>query len=117
MSNQSRKGHSETVNPATRYVSRSKRTSPLHAYVADHGRPVPKREIGHTTVAGREIALSEEVTPDERALVEDAIRTTEPSDKACFADSLEMWEYSDRFEYVEGFAVIADLDVGGIEHE
>ncbi len=27
-----------------------------------------------------------------------------------------MWDYNNRFQYVEGFAVRNDLDVGGIEH-
>lgn len=104
------------MNLATKYVQASRGTSPVHRYVSDHGQPVGKHEIKRVTVAGYSIALSDNVAASERAIVADAIQATEPSEKACFSNSLRMWEYDDRFEYTEGFAVTNDLDVGGVEH-
>lgn len=94
----------------------SKDRSPVHAYVADHGQGVSQTEIEHATIAGREVSLSNDVTTEERTLIEDAILATEPTDKACFANSLRLWDYDSRFAYVEGFAIRTDLDLGGIEH-
>ena len=104
------------MNPATKYVESSKEASPVHSYIADHGQDVSKTELEHATVAGREISLASDVTANERDLIADGIRATEPSEKACFANTFRMWEYDSRFTYVEGFAITTDLDVGGIEH-
>lgn len=61
------------------------------------------------------ISLSSDVTTDERDLIADGIRVTGPSEKSCFANALRMWEFDDRFSYVERFALVVDPDVGGIE--
>ncbi|MBX0325895.1 hypothetical protein EGH21_23025 [Halomicroarcula sp. F13] len=105
------------MNAATRYVEASETASPLHTYVSDHGQGVSQSELEHTTVASRSITLSNDVATDDRDLIADGIRATEPTEESCFANSLGMWEYDERFTYVEGFAVMSDLvDVGGIEH-
>jgi len=104
------------MNAATRYVEASETASPLHAYVSDHGQGVSQSELEHTTVAGRSITLSHDVDTDDQDLIADGIRATDPAEKSCFNNSLGMWEYDSRFAYVEGFAVMGDLDVGGIEH-
>ena len=104
------------MNAATRYVEVSETRSPLHAYVSDHGQGVSQSELEETMVAGRSIVVSNNVATDDRDLIGDGIRATDPAEKSCFANALGMWEYDDRFTYVEGFAVMTDLDVGGIEH-
>lgn len=104
------------VNLASEYVEASRETSPMHQYVADQGKGVTKQDIEHTVVAGRCVSLGDDVTAEDRTLIEEAIRATRPSDKACFANALNMWEYDTRFAYVEGFAVMDDLDHGGFEH-
>lgn len=106
----------EKVNPATEYVLTSKQKSPVHEFVADHGQPVENSEIDHTTVAGHTIAVSTELTADERDLVATAIQAVQPAAKECFANAIEMWQHDDRFKYAEGFGVDTSLDVGGIEH-
>jgi hypothetical protein len=104
------------MNAATKYVEASENVSPLHEYISDHGRGVSQSELEHATVAGRSVTLSDDVDSDDRDLIADGIRATGPSEKSCFANALRMREYDDRFTYVEGFAAMADLDVGGIEH-
>lgn len=104
------------MNPATEFIRATQERSPVHEYVADHGEPVDRSEIEHVTIAGRFVAVSEALTENERNLVADAIRATEPVAKACYANSLEMWKYDSRFKFAEGFAVASDLDVGGFEH-
>lgn len=103
-------------NPATEFVQASRELSPVHAYVADHGEAVNNGEITRETIAGRTVAVSNDLTSDERELVADALRATEPDMKACFANALQMWAYNDRFKYAERFAVTSDLSLGGIEH-
>lgn len=88
----------------------------MHRYIADEGSGVARSEIEHGTVAGRPVALGNSITAEDVALIKNAITETRPTEKACYSNALNMWAYSDRFEYAEGFAVIADLDVGGIEH-
>jgi len=104
------------MNPASKYVSASREISPVHRFVADNGQGVAREHIGHVTIAGRQVSVSNDVTDDEYTLIKEAIEATRPSEKACFANSLKMWEYDNRFEYTEGYAVISDLNVGGIEH-
>jgi len=104
------------MNAATRYVEASETTSPLHAYVSDHGQGVSQSELEHATVAGRSITLSNDVDTDDRDLIADGIRVTDPAEKSCFANALRLWEYDNRFAYVEGFAVMGNHDLGGIEH-
>lgn len=104
------------MNAATRYVEVLETGSPLHAYVSGHGQGVSQSELEETMVAGRSIVVSNNVATDDRDLIADGIRATDPAEKSCFANALGMWQYDDRFTYVEGFAVMADLDVGGIEH-
>ena len=88
----------------------------MHRYVADEGSGVAKSEIEHVTLAGRTVAIGKGITAEDRELIKKAITQTRPTEKACYSNALNMWAYSKRFEYTEGFAVIADLDVGGIEH-
>jgi len=104
------------MNAATRYVETSKTNSPVHAYVADHGRGVSKSDIEQTTVAGRSITLSTDVDTDDQNLIADGIQATNPTEKECFANALRMWKHNSRLKYVEGFAVMSDLDAGGFEH-
>ncbi len=104
------------MNPATEYVHASREVSPIRAYVADHGESMDRSAVEHVTIAGCPVAVSNTLTDDERALIADAIRATEPVPKACFANAFELWAYDSRFRYAEGFAVAADLDVGGIKH-
>lgn len=103
-------------NPVTEHVLASRELSPAHAYVADHGEAVDSSTIKEEMIAGRSVAVSDTLTDDERELVADAIRATEPRAKACFANSHQMWVHDSRFKYVEGFAVVSDLSVGGVEH-
>lgn len=105
-----------SVNPATEYVEASRESSGIHAYVADHGDGVPRSAIEHVTLAGREVAIATSVTAEERAVIEECIRAVNPVSNSCFENALRMWDHSSRFQYVEGFAVRNDLDVGGIEH-
>ena len=104
------------MNPASEYVESSRDISPLHRYVSDEGEGVSKQNIEHVTIAGRRVALADEVTSEERTLIKEAIRATAPSEKACFVNALKMWEYDDRFAYAEGFTVMSDLDIDRIEH-
>jgi len=104
------------MNPASKYVSASRENSPVHRFVADNGQGVAQEHIEQATIAGRQVSVSNDVTDDEYTLIEEAIEATRPSQKACFANSLKMWEYDNRFEYTEGYAVLSDLNVGGIEH-
>lgn len=104
------------MNAATRYVEVSRTESPLHAYVSDQGQGVSQSELEHTKIAGRSITLSNDVDTDDQDLIADGIRATDPADKSCFANALRLWGYDNRYTYVEGFAVMSDLDVGGIEH-
>jgi len=99
-------------NPVTEHVLASRELSPVHAYIADHGEAVDSSTITEETIAGRSIAISDTLTDDERELVADAIRGTEPQMKACFANALQMWAYDSRFKYAEGFAAVSDLDIG-----
>ena len=104
------------MNAATKYVEASENVSPLHEYVSDHGQGVSQSELEHATVAGRSVTLSNDVNSDDQDLIADGIRVTDPAEKSCFNNSLGMWEFNERFSYVEGFAVMTDSDVGGIEH-
>lgn len=104
------------MNPATEFVHASKSRSPVHEFVADHGQSVNSSGIEHVQIAGRPVTVSKELTEAERALVAEAIEETEPQTKACWANSLKMWEYDSRFRYTDGFAGVFDLDIGGLEH-
>lgn len=88
----------------------------MHRYVFDFGQGVSKQDIEHVIVAGRRVARSEDVCAEERPLIKEAVEATKPSDNACFANALKMWEYDNRFLYAEGFAVMDDLDLAAIEH-
>jgi hypothetical protein len=103
-------------NPATEYVHASCDLSPVHSYIADHGEAVDSSTIKQETIAGRSVVVTDALTEDERELVADAIRATGPQMKACFANALQMWAYDSRFKYAEGFAVVSDFGIGGIEH-
>ena len=104
------------MNPATEFVDQSRDFSPVHAYVADHGEAVDSSTIDHVTIAGRPVAVSNDLTSDERALVADAIRATQPVTGVCYANALEMWAYDSRFKYAEGFAAASHLDIDAFEH-
>lgn len=104
------------MNPASEYVEASRESSPIHRYVSDNGQGVSKRDIEHVTVAGRQVAVSKDVTDQERTLIKEAIQATRPSEKACFVNALEMWQYNTRFKYVEGFAVMTEFGTGGTAH-
>jgi hypothetical protein len=80
-------------NPATEFVQASRELSPVHAHVADHGEAVNSGEITRETIARRSVAVSDDLTGDERELVADAIRTTEPRAKACFTNALRMFSH------------------------
>ncbi|QKY19663.1 hypothetical protein B4589_004435 [Halolamina sp. CBA1230] len=90
--------------------------SPVHDYVADHGRAISKTDLEQASIAGHEVTLSKDVTADERALIENAIQATRPETKACFGNAYSLWEYDTRFKYTEGVAVMADLSLDGINH-
>ena len=100
---------------AAEFVRERRHCSPVHEYVADHGVSVPRTNVEHTSLEGRNIALSQDVTDDERKLIAEAIRETKPQKKACFANAIQLWEYDHRFIYAEGFAVPPGFDVA-IEH-
>lgn len=104
------------MNPASQYVEASRDRSPIHRYVADNGVGVANQDVEHVIVAGHEVALSTDLTAEERTFVKEAIQMTPASAKTCFANALRMWVYNDRFAYVEGFAAMTDLDFNGIEH-
>lgn len=102
------------MNPAKNYAEGT--NSPVHDYVAEHGRAISKSDLEHVSIAGHEVTLSKDVTADERVLIENAIQATAPETQACFGNTYNFWEFDNRFHYTEGFAVMADLPVGGIEH-
>jgi hypothetical protein len=104
------------VNPASKYVETSQDSSPIHRYVSDHGEGVAKQDIEHVMIAGKQVALSDAVTGEERALITDAIQATTTPSKECFRNALKLWEYDNRFAYVEGFAVLTDLGSDGTAH-
>ena len=104
------------MNQAADHVRSTKEQSPVREYVADHGRPINREEIDHTTIAGRSVAVAGDLTADERELVAEAIRATKPVTRACFANSLKLWNHNSRFMYAEGFAALDEFDVGGFEH-
>lgn len=104
------------MNPASEYVEASRDRSPVHRYVADHGQGVAKEDIEHRGIAGEQVAVSTDLTTDDRTLIKNAIQATKPAPRMCFANALNMWLFNDRFTYTEGFAVMSDFDVGGIEH-
>ena len=101
------------MNPAKNYAEAT--NSPVHDYVADHGRVISKSDLEHVSVAGHEITVSKDATADERVLIESAIQATAPETQACFGNTYSLWKFDDRFKYTEGFGVMADLS-GGIEH-
>lgn len=103
-------------NPASEYVHASSESSPVHAYIADHGEAVDSSAIRHDTIAGHSVAVSDTLTDAERELVAEAIRAIEPRARACFDNSLQMWKHNGRFKYAEGFAVPPDAGSGGLEH-
>ena len=104
------------MNNASNYVQTTTEQSAVRRFVADHGCPVDRRDIEHLTIASRSVAVSKDLTDTERELVAEAIRDTKPVIKACFGNSLELWEYDERFKYTEGFASLDEFDVGGFEH-
>jgi hypothetical protein len=99
------------VNSASEYVEASRDRSPVHRYVADNGVGVAGEDIEHVMVAGRRVALSVDLTAEERTLVEKAMKATRASAKTCFANALRMWVYDNRFAYAEGFAAMTDPEV------
>lgn len=103
------------MNPATEFIERAESWSPVHAYIADHGEATTRADIEHAKLAGRDVAIAADLTERERQLVADAIREVGPVRKACFANALQTWLHSDRFEYVEGFAIYPAMECG-IEH-
>lgn len=111
----SRSNVNETSVSAAEFVRERRRCSPVHEYVADHGVSVPRTNVEHTSLEGRNIALSQDVTDDERKLIAEGIRATKPQRKACFANAIQLWEYDHRFTYAEGFAVPPGFDIA-IEH-
>lgn len=96
-------------------MERAASWSPVHAYVADHGRPTHRVDIEHISLGGRRVAVAAELTEAERRFVSETIHEIEPVRKACFANSLRLWRYSDCFEYAEGFAIEPATGFG-IEH-
>ncbi len=88
------------MNAATRYVEASETGSPLHAYVSDHGQGVSQSELEHPKIAGRSITLSNDVDTNDQDLIAAGIRATDPAEKSCFANALQLWEYDNRFTYV-----------------
>ncbi|WP_155119996.1 hypothetical protein [Haloarcula rubripromontorii] len=111
----SRSNGNEISASAAEFVRERRHCSPVHEYVADHGVSVPSTNVEHTSLEGRNIALSQDVTDDERKLIAEAIRETKPQKKACFANAIQLWKYDHRFAYAEGFAVPPGFDVA-IEH-
>ena len=103
-----------TINPAQNYAEGT--NSPVHDYVADHGRAISKSDLEHVSIVGHDITISKDVTADERALIENAIEATAPEAQACFGNAYRLWEFDNWFKYTEGFAVMADLPIGGVEH-
>ena len=79
---------------------------PAHSYVADHGTEI-EDGFEQVTLAGHQITVSEDLTDDEYALVEKAITLTQPRNKQCFTNSLNLWQYNHRFKYTEGYAAIS----------
>lgn len=102
-------------NPAAEFVRKRRHDSPIHRYVADHGLAKSRNDIEHACLDGRDVALSRDITDDERKLVTEAIQATEPEMKLCFANAIQLWEYDHRFAYAEGFAIPPGFDVA-IEH-
>lgn len=91
------------MNPVKQHVHNLADMSPPHAYVADHGTAV-ESDLKRISVAGNEITVSANITQDERSLIEEAIRVTQPREKECFSNALELWQYDNRFKYAEGYA-------------
>ena len=104
------------MNQAADHVRATREQSAVCEFVADHGRPVDRSDIEHVTIAGRSVAVAEDLTHAERELVAEAIRAIEPTTKACFANALKLWKYDERFKYTEGYADLSEIDVGGFEH-
>ncbi|MDS0473504.1 hypothetical protein [Natrinema sp. 1APR25-10V2] len=111
----SRSDADENGVSAAEFVRERHHISPVHEYVVDHGKSVPRTNVEHTCLEGRDIALSQDVTDDERELIAEGIRATKPQRKACFANAIQLWEYDHRFTYAEGFAVPPGFDIA-IEH-
>ena len=91
------------MNPVKEHVHARADMSPPREYVADHG-TVVESEFKQITVAGEQITVSADITRDERSLIEEAIRVTQPREKVCFSNALKLWQYDPRFKYAEGYA-------------
>lgn len=107
---------SRYVNPAVKHAEGLRDTSPMHRYILDEGQSVARHDIEHIEIAGRQVSVSSDVTDKERALIETAIQATRPSDKACYMNALQLWEFDDRMAYCEGVAALTDPDLGATEH-
>jgi hypothetical protein len=47
------------VDPATEYIERTESWSPVHKFVADHGKATSRANIEHTHLGGRDVTLDE----------------------------------------------------------
>ena len=91
------------MNPVKQHVQDLADMSPPRAYVADHGTAV-ESDLKRISPAGEQTTVSADITQDERSLIEEAIRVTQPREKECFSNALELWQYDNRFKYAEGYA-------------
>lgn len=91
------------MNPVKQHVEDLADISLPHEYVTDQG-TVIKSDLKQISLAGSQITVSADITQDEQALIEEAIRATQPCEKECFSNALNLSLYNRRLKYTEGYA-------------
>lgn len=103
----------ESADIVKSHVSKSDATY-VREYISDHGELMT--DVERTTIQGRELTVSSELTDTERDRVANAIRSVDPIVGQCYANALRVWEHDSAFNYVEGYAAADDLFDCGFEH-
>ena len=103
------------MNPVKQHVEDLADISLPHEYVTDHG-TVIESDLKRISPADSQITVSAGITQDEQALVEEAIRATQPREKECFSNALNLSLYDHRLKYTEGYASLSYCPDHVVEH-
>lgn len=99
----------DNANLAEEFAHAHADSSHINRYVADHGEAIsPATET--EWIERVQIRPSQEITRAERCLIADEVKPTQIQMKDCFGNALRMWEQNPRFNYAEGFGVLAGGD-------
>ncbi len=78
--------------------------------VIDKGEPYGETAVD-TVICDRPIRVSEDLSSEQLNLVRRVIQDTNPIIKHCFRNSLEVSNLYPEFSYVEGFAMMDDVEI------